>query len=294
MRPPLAGYFHPVSSFEQGQGVVDTAREKTREVGHSRWLGRLGRFGLVAKGVSYALVGVLAIMVAGGFGGRATSREGALEVIADEPFGFALIVALAVGFAAYALWRLAQALFDREHEGTDAPGIAKRLGYVGRALIYLGLAATALTLLDGTGDDTSQTGQARQTTAEVLTWPGGRWLVGAIGLGFLGAALFNAYRALTQKFEEKWWVGDLGEGTKRFLAGIGSAGLLARFVVFGLIGLFLARAAWQHDPQEAIGLDGALHRTADAPYGGALLGALAAGLLCYAAFCFVEARYRRV
>jgi Domain of Unknown Function (DUF1206) len=283
-----------MSSVEHGEGVVDAARERAVEVKESRWLGWVGRAGLVAKGVSYALVGVLAIMVAAGVGGRATSREGALEAVADELFGAALLVALALGFAAYALWRLAQALLDRADEGTDASGLAKRIGYAARALIYLGLAATSLTLLDGTGDDTSQTGQARGTTAEVLTWPAGRWLVAAVGCGFLGAALFNAYRALTQKFEEKWYVDDLGERAKSVLAGLGSAGLLARFVIFGLIGLFLVRAAWQYDPQEAIGLDGALRRTAEAPYGAALLGALAAGLLCYAAFCFVEARYRRV
>jgi Domain of Unknown Function (DUF1206) len=283
-----------MSSVEHGEGVVEVVREQAREVKHSHWLGRLGRVGLVAKGLSYALVGVLAIMVAAGAGGRATSREGALEAVADEIFGAALLVALALGFAAYALWRLAQALLDRADEGTDASGLAKRLGYAARALIYFGLAATALTLLDGTGDDSSQTGQARGTTAEALAWPAGRWLVAAVGCGFLGAALFNAYRALTQKFEEKWYVDDLGERAKSVLSGLGSAGLLARFVIFGLIGSFLVKAAWEHDAQEAIGLDGALRATVDAPYGGALLGGLAAGVLCYAAFCFVEARYRRV
>jgi hypothetical protein len=282
-----------MSSVQRG-GVVDVARDKGREVKHSRWLGRLGRIGLVAKGVSYALVGVLAIAVAAGIGGGAESRGGALEVVADEPFGVAIVVALALGFAAYALWRLAQAIVDRDDEGTDPPGIAKRVGYLGRAVVYLGLAVTALTLLDGTGDDQSQTGEARHTTAEVLTWPAGRWLVAAVGCCFLGAALFNAFRAVTQKFEEKWYVDDVGERIKNLLAGLGSAGLLARFVVFALIGLFLVKAAWQYDPQEAIGLDGALRTTAQAPYGGALLGALAAGLLCYAAFCLVEARYRRV
>lgn len=274
--------------------MVDAAREQTQEVKHSRWLGWVGRIGLVAKGVSYALVGVLAIALAAGVGGRATSREGALEAVADEFLGAVLIFGLALGFLAYALWRLAQALLDREDEGTDGSGIAKRLGYFGRALIYSGLAVTALTLLDGTGDDSSQTGQARKTTAEVLTWPAGRWIVAAVGLGFLGAALFNAFRGLTQKFEEKWYVDDLGDRTKRLLAGLSSTGLLARFVVFALIGLFLCKAAWEYDPKEAIGLDGALKTTVESPYGGALLGALAAGLLCYALFCFAEARYRRV
>ena len=43
-----------------------------------------------------------------------------------------------------------------------------------------------------------------------------------------------------------------------------------------------------------MGLDGALRRLLEAPYGGALLAAVAAGFLCYAIFCFAEARYRRV
>ena len=275
----------------------DTSRELTQtaaRVGRSRWLGWLGRAGLVAKGVSYALVAVLAILLAGGLGGRAAGRQGALQSIADESYGRVLVIALAAGFAAYALWRLAQAILDRGGEGTDAPGIAKRAGYFARAVFYGVLAGAALTLLDGTGSDSTQTQDARRHTAEALTWPAGRWLVGAVGVGFLVAAGFNGYRAVTQKFEEKWYVNDLGEQTQRIVAGVGSVGLLARFVVFGLIGLFLVKSAYEYDAQEAIGLDGALRKLADGAYGGALLAALAAGLLCYALFCFVEARYRRV
>lgn len=65
-------------------------------------------------------------------------------------------------------------------------------------------------------------------------------------------------------------------------------------VVFGLIGIFLLKAALEYDPQEAVGLDGALREVAQASYGPALLGLVAVGLLCYALFCFVEALYRRV
>jgi hypothetical protein len=262
--------------------------------GRSKWIGRLGRAGLVAKGLSYALVAALAMLLAAGAGGKATGRQGALEVIADELYGRVVILGLALGFLAYALWRLAQALLDRATEGTDAGGLAKRVGYFGRAVLYVALAVTAMTLLDGTGSEESETEEARGATAEALTWPGGRFLVGAVGLGFLAAAGFNGYRALTQKFEEKWYVDDLGERTQRVLAGLSSAGLLARLVVFGLIGLFVTKAAYEYDPREAIGLDGALRTLVQAPYGGALLGALGAGLLCYGLFCFVEARYRRV
>ena len=54
------------------------------------------------------------------------------------------------------------------------------------------------------------------------------------------------------------------------------------------------RAAWQFDPKEAIGLDGALAKLAHQSYGHVLLGAAALGLLAYALFSFVEARYREV
>jgi hypothetical protein len=51
------------------------------------------------------------------------------------------------------------------------------------------------------------------------------------------------------------------------------------------------RAAIEYDPNEAIGLDGALAKLAEQPYGDFLLGVVAAGLLAFAAFCFIQARY---
>ena len=49
--------------------------------------------------------------------------------------------------------------------------------------------------------------------------------------------------------------------------GVGILGHLARLVVFALIGLFLLEAAWEFDPKEARGLDGALMELAQQPYG---------------------------
>jgi hypothetical protein len=276
------------------EDVPREAAQTASQISRSRWFGWLGRIGLAAKGVSYALVAMLAILLAGGIGGRATGREGALEALAQRGYGRVLIVCLAAGFVAYALWRLAQAVFDRAGEGDDTTGIAKRSGYLARAVVYGALTATALTLVDGTGSGSTQTQHARRTTAEALTWPGGRWIVGSIGVAFLVAAAFNGYRSITQKFEEKWFIDDLGEQTKRVIATVSSLGLLARFVVFGLIGVFVVKSAYEYDPQEAIGLDGALRKVADGAYGSPLLATVAAGLLCYAVFCFVEARYRRV
>ena len=274
---------------------LHTAKQASRDAADSTWVEGLARYGLVAKGLSYGLVGLLAAALALTDSGKAASREGAFEVLAKESgYGKPLLVALALGFVAYALWRVVQAIFDRDREGSGAKALAKRAGYAGRAVIYVALAVAAIQLLDGTGGGGAGGVEERSVTARVLEYPAGRWLVGLVGLAFVGAALFNAYRAFTQKFEENWKEGEMSAAEREWLPRLSSLGLLARFVVFGLIGGFLVKAAYQHDPTEAIGLDGALRKVIQASYGPVLLTIVAAGLLCYALFCLAEARYRRV
>ena len=275
------------------------AREARREAEQGRgWYFWLARIGLVAKGVSFVVVGALAVKLALGHGGKATSRQGALATIADEPVGKVFLVLLAFGFAAYAIWRFVQAFAEREDDEGEAKGEAKkwgkRVGYIGRGLIYASLAVTAVKLLTNSGGAESQNEQARKSTATVLDWPAGRWLVGLVGLAIVGAGVWNLYRGLARKFEDRWRSGEMSETERRWGGRIGLAGHLARAVVFALIGLFITKAAVEYDPKESIGLDGALQKLVNADYGPYLLGLTAVGLICYGLYCFVDARYRDV
>lgn len=274
-------------------GSAREIRDTSKRAARSSWVEGMARYGLVAKGVSYGLVGLLAIAVAVAGAGKATSRQGALAIVADERYGPLLLVLLALGFASYALWRLAEAIFDRSSEGTDAKALGKRVGYLGRAVVYAGLTYICVQLLLG-HHQTDVRHEQHRLTARVLDWPAGRWLVAAFGLALVGVGLYNAYRAFSQKFEENWDTGEMGPFARRWLPQVSSVGLLARFVVFSLIGVFVVKAAYEYDPKETIGLDGALHKLLQTSYGPELLFVVAAGLLCYALFSFVEARYRRV
>jgi hypothetical protein len=262
-------------------------------VENAAWLNALGRVGLVAKGASYALVGFLAIKLAADSGGQATSRQGALHALAQHSFGKFLLIVLALGFAAYAIWRFAQAFFDKNNEGDGAKGLAKRAGYFGRGAIYAGLTYSTIKIISGSAGQ-SQNQKAHKTAATVLSWPAGKWIVGAAGLVLIGVGLWNAYRALEKKFLKNWKTERMGPSVQRWGTRSGMVGLLARFVVFSLIGIFVVKAAYDYDPREAIGLDGALQKLASQSYGSWLLGIVAAGLLAYAVFCFFEARYREV
>jgi hypothetical protein len=269
--------------------VEPIAAARTRARDPRRWEEVLARFGITAKGVSYGLVGLVAIGVALGEGGATTSRQGALHRLAGNGFGRVVLALLVVGFAAYALWRIVQAFRADDDSALKAWG--KRAAGFGRAAIYLGLAFSAAKIVAGSGGGSSGT-STKKATATVLSWPAGTWLVGAAGLVVIGVGVWNLYRGVTRKFEHKWR--QRTGAAERWGGRAGVAGHAARGVVFGLIGIFAIKAAVEYSPEESIGLDGALDKLAQQTYGTALLALTAAGLVAYALYCIVDARYRDV
>src|SRR6188472_2169462 len=108
-------------------------------------VGWLGRAGLVARGVVYAVVGVLAVKLALGDGGKTTNQQGALKTIAQQPFGKALLVLMAIGLAGYAIWRLVRAALG--HGPEDSDDTKERLAGLESGIGYALLCVTAVSLL---------------------------------------------------------------------------------------------------------------------------------------------------
>lgn len=276
--------------------MTDVKQETKRQANRaasSPWTQNLARAGIAAKGVTFGIVAVLALLVAFGESeGKVTDRQGALQTVAEKPFGKVLLVILAVGLGGYALWRFIEAVLGRKLESSESEGLAKRAGYLARGVLYAVLCVTTVLLVTGSSGGGGK--EEDRATAWVLDLPLGEWLVGLVGLGFLAAAGYNGYQAYSVKFREQLKIGEMSAAEDRWATRIGIFGHAARAVVFGLIGVFLIRAAIQYDPKEAIGLDGALNKVARADYGVYLLGLVAAGLGAYGLFCLIQARYREV
>jgi hypothetical protein len=273
-----------------GRMPVRQAQEKGDDVARSRQFEWLARAGLVARGVIYAIIGVLAIKLAFGDGGKTTNQQGALETIAKQPFGKALLILMAIGLAGYATWRLVRAALGHGPEASD--DTKERLDGLASGIGYALLCVTAVSILIGSGSGGS--GGPDKATGGVLDWPGGQILVGLAGLIIVGVGLEQGYKGIRKKFLEDSKTEQMSERVERFVTALGSFGHLARMVVFGLIGYFLIRAAIDYDADKAIGLDGALTKLAHASYGPVLLGIVAAGLIGFAAYSVVDARYRKV
>jgi uncharacterized protein DUF1206 len=270
---------------------VRGARSGGEKVAHSRGFEWLARSGFVARGLIYGIIGVLAIKLAVGAGGKTTNQQGALKTIAHQPFGRVLLVLVAIGLGGYALWRLLRALLGHGPEDSDSG--FDRVAALGSGIVYAGLCAIAVELLLGSGSS-GGSGNAHRTTAGVFGWPGGTWLVGIAGAVLIGVGLFQGYRGLRKDFLKDSKTEQMSPRVREWFEWIGSFGHLARMVVFGLVGVFLINAAIDFNPSKAVGLDGALAKLAHASYGPFLLGIVAAGLIAFGIYSLSDARYRRI
>lgn len=262
-----------------------------REVARGSWVERCARVGYAAKGVVYAIIGVLAVQVAVGQGGRTTDSEGALAKVAEQPFGAVLLALLALGLVGFVVWRFVQAFVDPERKGTRPKGLALRALYLFSGLVYAGLSLSALQLLLGRG---RRGGSTQGWTARLLEQPFGQVLVALIGLGVAGYALQQVHKAWTGSFLHKLDLSRLRVLRRDWAQRISRVGLAARGVVLLVMGVFFVRAAVNANAREAKGVGEALSTLARQPEGDLLLGAVALGLVAYAVYLFVEARCRRI
>jgi hypothetical protein len=266
------------------------AEATANEVEQSTAFEVFSRAGFAARGTIYAVIGILAIKLALGAGGKTTDQSGALKTIAHQPFGKVLLILVAIGLAGYSLWRFTHALLGHGPERSDSG--FERLAALGSGVAYAIMCAVAVKILTGSGGGTS--GHTSKATAGVFGWPGGTWIVGFAGALFVGVALFQGYRGLTQDFLKDAKTGEMSPTVRRWYKLVAVFGHLARTVVFGLVGVFLFKAAVEYDPSKAVGLDGALAKVANQSYGSALLGVVAAGLIAFAIYSFADVRYRRI
>jgi Domain of Unknown Function (DUF1206) len=237
----------------------------------------------------YGIIGVLAFEVAVGHGGKITNQQGALRTVEQHSFGHVLLTLLAIGLGGYALWRLFRAVVGHGPEGADS-GL-ERLGALGSGIVYALMCAVAVQILTGPG---TSGGGSKKTASDVFSWPAGRWLVGLAGVVLAGVAIYQFIRGVRHKFLGDSKTEQMAPTVKSWFTIFGTIGHVARAIVFGIVAVFLIKAAYDYKANETIGLDGALGKLYNASGGPLLLGVVALGLIAFGCFSLVEARYRRI
>lgn len=272
-----------------GKDVADKAKQEGDKLAGAKPLGWLARAGLVARGVVYLIIGILAIKLVLGEGGKAANQQDALKAIAAQSFGKTLLILVAIGLAGYALWRLVRAAVGHGAEQRDSG--SDRVAALASGVAYGILCVTAVEIVSGSG---TGSGTPKEATGGVLGWTGGPVIVAIAGAVLIGVAFYQAYKGLGKKFLDDAKTGEMGPGVRKGYTALGVFGHVARAVVFALVGYGLIKAAIDYNPKQAVGLDGALRQLADSAFGPVLLGIVAAGLAGFALYSIADARYRKV
>jgi Domain of Unknown Function (DUF1206) len=250
----------------------------------------LARAGLAARGVLYILIGWVAILVAfGQTSGNQANQQGALQLLAKQPYGLVSLWLLGIGFAGYALWRLSEAAFGVTGEGN---GAGPRLKSLVRGVVYAFFAYLTFQIIAGTAGSESK--KQQDLTAKVMHHSGGQALVGIVGAVIVIVGVALVVEGLRRKFLKHLQTSQMSPQTRRVVEWLGVIGTTARGVVFALAGILVIEAAVTYQPAKAGGIDKALLTLRNQPFGQVLLILAALGLIIFGIYGLCEARWRKV
>jgi hypothetical protein len=293
------------------RGMLSETADRSRSQSDSRsgaqpdlaWAVPVMRVGYAGRGLVYLAVALFSLYAIWR-GGRAQGTSPVLKHLENSAAGDIVLALIGVGLLAFAIWRAVEAIYDLDARGSDIGGIAARGTLIVSGVVALGISGAALLLLLGdlgggkveaaaaaaSGGSAAGGSQIDHAVATVMGWPGGRWIVGIVGLVIVGSGIFQFVRAGRETYRRHLVANRF---TLRWDPVL-KTGVMARGVIITVIGVLFVLAAWRANPYEAGGADKAFAWMTGQPYGWVIVAAICVGLLGYALFCFVSALYRFV
>ena len=266
-------------------------RSTVRRVGRSPGddLGLIGRLGLAGRTGFYAILSGLVVRIAllQEPPRHQADANGALSLVSHAALGKVAIGLVALGFVLFGAGRLTGAIRD-----STAPPV-RRWMTAAQGIFYVALAYVPASFLAGDQRTGSQQQQER-TSAEILHLPGGRMILGALGLVVVGVCGFQIRQAIEGDFRDGLDLRRAPRLVKRLSDTAGLIGITARALVFLPIGVFLIVSAVESDPRRAHGLDAELLDLDRHSWGLAVLSLVAVGLAVFVVYSAIETRYRKV
>ncbi|SCF30830.1 DUF1206 domain-containing protein [Micromonospora mirobrigensis] len=271
--------------------LTRNAEATASQAANSRWLELLTRAGFIGYGIVHLLFAWLALQIAFGKSGEEGNQNGALRTLGDQPLGKFLLVAIAVGLIAMAIWQLFEAVLGHRSL-RDKERLFERITSVVRTIVFAWLAYTAIKVVQDASANASDQQQA--LSEKLMTSTGGRWLVGLAGLVLAAVGIGMVIYGIKKKFLRNLKTEQMNPKALSLTRRLGMAGYAARGTVFAIAGILIVTAAVKYDPEKARGLDAALRTLRDQSYGPVLLVLMALGIAAFGVYCFVQSRYRKV
>ncbi|MEV6301646.1 DUF1206 domain-containing protein [Actinoplanes sp. NPDC051861] len=257
----------------------------------SKPLEYLARGGFIGYGIIHLLFAWIALQVAFGGSGQESDQSGALQEIARQSYGKGLLVVIAIGLFAMAIWQAFEAAIG-ESGPRDRAAFAERVLSGVRAVLYAYLGWMAVKIVQGASASMGDNYQSK--SAGLMGSDGGRFLVSLIGLVVLGVGIGMAYYGWKRKFTKHLKTQEMPAGVRQSIIRLGVAGYVSKGIAYAIAGMLFVIAGVNYDTEKARGLDAALKTLAGYSWGVWLLVLIAAGIAAFGVYCMAQAKYRKI
>lgn len=260
--------------------LVDTAQDAVADAADHPLVERAARFGYGANAVMHAIIGVLAIRLASGSQASA-DQNGVLQALVQHTFGKTVVLSGIVAWAALALWQVGEACLTYYAAKTRLKSVAKAVTYAALSVMCV------LTLWHGRS--ASSTKSNVSLSARLLQHSWGIALMAALGAVIIGVGGYHIIKGVKQRFRA-----DLQETPPVWAHWAGVVGYIVKGLALVATGAFVANAAFTNDASDAGGMDAALHKLLEKPFGGVAVLGIGLGFAVFAVYSVARARYARV
>ena len=246
----------------------------------------MAAFGLAGRGGFYLIVAALTVEIAvDHHSSRQADANGALALVTEPVGGKALLAAVAAGLICFGVQSLVGSWSCRGDDKAQAAlsGL--------RGLFYVALSLVPIQYLAGNHKVGSEQ-QQHHTAQKLLGFPGGQVLVVIAGLAVVGTCMWQIYTALGGDPADQLDLSQAPDAVRAMTPVLARVGVFVRAATVLPVGALLVFSGLAYDPRKAAGLDGELAVLAGFGWGRGLLILIAAGLVTFGLYSFLEARYR--
>jgi hypothetical protein len=257
------------------------------------WIRTGARFGHLAIGLAYIVLGVVAFVATLDVGVRAVGFQGALRRVFESHAGAAFLAVIGFGLLADGVWQGIRAALNTDLVDPGLRGYLDRGSWVISGLVHLGLGIVAIKLAVGIRQKPTES-QLKFWTESIMALQFGGWLIVAAGIVVIIVGIIFIRRAVIGDIDRWLDLSSVIRPIRVLVIMLGRFGVAARGAVFMVGGMLLVLAAVHVSPQEARGLGGTLRTIEAQHYGRILLACVALGYIAYGIFELARARYRHI
>jgi len=261
-----------------------TVKRAAREAQDNTVFRRIARAGYAANGVVHILVGIVFLVVA--FGGEGESDQaGAFKAVGAAPLGFVGLWIIAITLWALGAYHALEGILA--WGGDAARKWGRRVSEWGQAIAFIAVGIIAAAVAIGARPDPDEA--AQEASRGVLAFPGGPFVLEAVGVGIGVAGIAFVVMGARRSFRNRMTIPDTALGAS--VTALGVVGFVAKGIALLIVSVLLVVAAIQVDPEAAGGLDAAIDALIAMPYGPPLVAGVGVGLIAYGIFCLFRAPY---